>query len=287
MNYIEFHLHISPVNTLINDVLASNLGESGFESFMECEDGMLAYIPVTLFNEEILEKLIPEALFGSVIQVTKEFIQDQNWNEEWEMNQFEPIVINQDCVIHSSAQTDVPAATYDILINPKMAFGTGHHETTDMMLGELLKLDLKGKSFLDMGCGTAVLAILASLKGASPILGIDIDEWAVRNALDNCILNNTTDIEILLGGAELLENTGDFDYIFANIHRNILLKDMESYVAKMHVGSVLYMSGFYKADIPAMKEKAESLGLTYQGFVTKNDWVAIHFKQENFVFHEG
>jgi len=277
MNYIELHLHISPVNTLINDVLASNLGESGFESFMESEDGLLAYIPVTLFNEEILEKQIPKELFGSVIRVTKEFIQDQNWNEVWEMNQFEPIVIDRDCVIHSSAQTDVPAATYDILINPKMAFGTGHHETTGMMLGEILKLDLKGKSFLDMGCGTAVLAILASLKGAGPILGIDIDEWAVRNALDNIMLNNTTNIEILLGGAELLENTGDFDFIFANIHRNILLNDMESYVSRMHSGSELYMSGFYETDIPAMREKAESLGLLYQGFVSKNEWVAIHF----------
>jgi len=277
MNYIELHLHILPVNTLINDVISANLGESGFESFMECEDGLLAYIPVTLFNEDILGKQIPETLFGSSIQVTKIIIQDKNWNEEWEANQFEPIVINQDCVIHSSTQTNVPAATYDILINPKMAFGTGHHETTGMMLGELLKLDVKGKSFLDMGCGTAVLAILASLKGAAPIQGIDIDEWAVRNALDNCILNNTTDIEILLGGADLLENTGDFDLIFANIHRNILLKDLDSYVAKMHTGSVLYMSGFYQADIPAMREKAELLGLTYQGFVTKNDWVAIHF----------
>jgi len=149
-----------------------------------------------------------------------------------------------------------------------------------MMLGEMLKLDLNGKSFLDMGCGTAVLAILASMKGASPIVGIDIDEWAVNNAMENIRLNKTSNIEILLGDATLLENTGNFDLIFANIHRNILIEDMGKYVAKMHEGSLLYMSGFYEEDIPAIKENASAAGLTYQGFVSKNNWVVIYFLKE-------
>ena len=279
MDYIELHLYISPINTLVNDVLSANLGEIGFESFIECEDGMLAYVPAKIFNEEKFRELIPEDLFGSAIKVTNKFVPGQNWNEEWEKNYFKPIVIGQKCVIHSSFHKDIPSATYDILIDPKMAFGTGHHETTSLMLGELIKLDVRGKSFLDMGCGTAVLAILASLKGADPILGIDIDEWAVQNALENKKLNNTQDIEIQLGGAELLEKANCFDVIFANINRNILLNDMESYIAKMNVGSVLYMSGFYESDIPFIQEKAESLGLTYQGFVAKNNWVAVHFER--------
>lgn len=279
MEYIELHLHITPTSTLVNDILAAKLGESGFESFMECEDGMFAYIPSKTFKKLDICNLIPKELFGSLIEVTKDAVPDQNWNEEWEKNYFKPIVIGQECVIHSSFHKDIPFATYDILIDPKMAFGTGHHETTSLMLSELIKLDVKGKSFLDMGCGTAVLAILASLKGAGPILGIDIDEWAVQNALENIKLNNTQNIEVQLGGAELLVEKSDFDIIFANINRNILLQDMHSYIAKMHIGSKLYMSGFYESDIPVIREKTESFGLIYQGFVTKNNWVAVHFEK--------
>lgn len=280
MEYIEIHLHITPENALINDILASKLGESGFESFMDCEDGMLAYIPTVKFDEKEFSMLIDEHFMGSQIRVTKDIIPDQDWNEEWEKNAFEPILINQDCVIHSSTQKHSPTVPFVIQIDPRMSFGTGHHETTSMMLEEMLKLDLKGKSFLDMGCGTAVLAILASMKGASPILGIDIDEWAVNNALENLRLNQTSNIEILLGDAQLLENSDNFDLIFANIHRNILIEDMEKYVAKMHKGSLLYMSGFFEEDVPAIKEKASSTGLTYQGAVSKNNWVAIHFQKE-------
>lgn len=277
MDYIEIHLHITPVNTLVNDVLASGLGEIGFESFIECEDGMLAYVPVKIYNEESLRLQIPAELYGSDIQLSNVLVPGQDWNQEWEKNYFQPIVIGQECVIHSSFHKDIPVATFDILIDPKMAFGTGHHETTSLMIGELLKLNVEGKSFLDMGCGTAVLAILASLKGATPILGIDIDEWAYQNALENKRLNNTAEIEIQLGGAELLAKTGKFDILFANINRNILLNDMEAYIEKMNVDSLLYMSGFYESDITVIQEKAESLGLTYQGFVSKNNWVAVHF----------
>jgi len=279
MDYIEFHFKISPLNTLVNDVLAANLGEIGFESFIECEDGMLTYVPTKLFNQENFTGLIPEELFESTIIVTQKNIPGQNWNHEWEKNYFQPIVIGQDCVIHSSFHTNIPEVTYDILIDPKMAFGTGHHETTSLMLGELLQLDVQGKSFLDMGCGTAVLAILASLKGAKPILGIDIDEWAVQNALENKKLNHTSEIEIQLGGAELLADAPNFDLIFANINRNILLEDMHFYTAKMQVGSKLYMSGFYENDCTIIREKAESLGLTYQGYTIKNNWVAVHFEK--------
>ena len=162
-----------------------------------------------------LTRSFQKSLFGSEIKVTNKIVPGQDWNHEWEKNYFQPIVIGRDCVIHSSFHTNIPVATFDILIDPKMAFGTGHHETTSLMLSELLQLDVKGKSFLDMGCGTAVLAILASLKGAGPILGIDIDEWAVQNALENKKLNNTPDIDIQLGGAELLADAPNFENQFS------------------------------------------------------------------------
>jgi ribosomal protein L11 methyltransferase len=278
MDYIEIHIKITPINTVINDLLAVDLAEIGFESFSECEDGMLAYVSAMLYDEDTTKKSIPAQMFGSTLEFSGKNIPGQNWNEEWEKNYFQPIVIGTDCVIHSSFHTNIPEAKYDILIDPKMAFGTGHHETTSLMLEELLKLDVKGKSFLDMGCGTAVLAILASMKGAVNVLGIDIDQWAINNALENIQLNNSPAIEILTGGAELLEFTAPFDIIFANINRNILLADMAAYTSKMVDGSLLFMSGFYESDIPVIREKAESLDLTFLGNTIKNNWVAVRFQ---------
>jgi ribosomal protein L11 methyltransferase len=277
MDYIEIHIKITPINAVINDLLAVDLAEIGFESFSECEDGMLAYVSAMLYDEDTTKKCIPTEMFGSRLDFSGKNIPGQNWNEEWEKNYFQPIVIGTDCVIHSSFHKDIPEVKYDILIDPKMAFGTGHHETTSLMLEELLKMDVKGKSFLDMGCGTAVLAILASMKGAVNVLGIDIDQWAINNALENIQLNNSPAIEIQTGGAELLEFTEPFDIIFANINRNILLADMAAYTAKMHQGSLLFMSGFYESDIPVIREKAESLGLTFLGKTVKNNWVAVRF----------
>jgi ribosomal protein L11 methyltransferase len=279
MDYFEIHISISPINLVVNDVIAAQLADLGFESFAECEDGMLAYVASNQYDEDTTRKQIPHEMFGSTLYLSGKRIPGQNWNEEWEKNYFQPIVIGGECVIHSSFHSNIPQATYDILIDPKMAFGTGHHETTSLMLGELLKLDVKGKTFLDMGCGTAVLAILASMKGAIGIWGIDIDEWAINNALENTRLNHTSEITIQLGGAALLENTSDFDVVFANINRNILLADMAQYVDNMKKGSLLYMSGFYENDIPVIREKAETLGLSWQGFVAKNNWVAVHFEK--------
>ena len=278
MDYIEFHIKITPINTVINDLLAADLAEIGFESFSECEDGMLAFVSAAQYVEDTLKNCIPAEMFGSTLEYSSKSIPGQNWNEEWEKNYFQPIVIGTDCVIHSSFHKDIPEARYDILIDPKMAFGTGHHETTSLMLEALLKLDVMGKSFLDMGCGTAVLAILASMKGAVNVLGIDIDQWAINNALENIQLNNSPAIEILTGGAELLVFTAPFDIIFANINRNILLADMAAYTAKMVEGSLLFMSGFYETDLPLIREKAESLGLTYVNHDTKNNWVAVRFE---------
>ena len=203
--------------------------------------------------------------------------EDKDWNEEWEKNFFQPIVIGERCCIHSTFHKDTPKTEYEILINPQMAFGTGHHETTSSIISELLDADLQGKSVLDMGCGTSILAILASLRGASEVTAIDIDDWCVNNSRDNIALNNIHNIMVEHGDARLLEGRNPFDVIIANINRNILLADMNRYAACMHRGSELFMSGFYVEDIPSIQAKAESLGMKFEHYREKNNWAAVKF----------
>ena len=280
MNYYELTFtYTSPVETsIINDVLAAELGEIGFESFAENENGLQGYISDQLYNVKGLQDKLAEFPLENVdIHFTETLVESKDWNEEWEKNFFQPIVIEDRCVIHSTFHHDYPQAEYDIVINPQMAFGTGHHETTSSILGELLDADLKGKSVLDMGCGTSILAILASMRGADPVTAIDIDDWCVNNSRDNIALNNIANITVELGDASLLKGRKPFDIIIANINRNILLNDMAAYAACMHKGSELYMSGFYVEDIPAIREKAESLGMTFVHHREKNRWVAVKF----------
>jgi len=279
VNYFEYRFFVKPANPVVNEVLPTILGKIGFESFTENETGLTGYLPEKKVDESVLQRTMPSSLFGSAISSTINLINDQDWNQEWETHQFQPIVIGNDCVIHSSAHSIHTSATWNITIDPKMAFGTGYHETTCMMIQALLKADVRGKTFLDMGCGTAILAILAAMKGAVPVLAIDTDDWACRNAISNTGLNHTETVQVLTGNATLLSGRQPFDFIFANIHRNILLADMPAYVSVMHTGSELFLSGFYEKDIPAMREKAESLGLKYVCSSTKNDWVALQFKQ--------
>lgn len=279
MKYFEFTFHTNPCTETVNDVLAAILGDAGFESFVECEGGLVAYIQRDLCNEEVIKKALAEfPLPDAKIIYTFVEAEDKDWNEEWEKNFFQPIVIGDRCVIHSTFHTDVPQAEYDIVINPQMAFGTGHHETTSLIIGELLDSELQGKSLLDMGCGTSILAILARMRGAAPCLAIDIDEWCVRNSIENIELNKVTDIIVEQGDAASLISKGTFDVIIANINRNILLNDMKQYVACMHLGSELYMSGFYVDDIPVIRAEAERNGLTFIHHKEKNHWAAVKFK---------
>lgn len=278
MKYFEFTFRTQPCTETVNDVLAAILGEVGFESFVECEGGLTAYIQQTLCDENAIKIAINEfPLPDTDITYTYTEAEDKDWNEEWEKNFFQPIVIGDRFVIHSTFHKDYPKAEYDIVINPQMAFGTGHHETTSSILGELLDADLKGKTVLDMGCGTSILAILASMRGAKAVTAIDIDDWCVNNSRDNITLNHIDNITAELGDASLLKGREPFDVIIANINRNILLNDMHAYVECMHPGSELYMSGFYVDDIPAIREKAESLGLTFDHYREKNRWVAVKF----------
>ena len=278
MKYFEVTFTTTPCNETVNDVVSALAGEIGFESFVEWENGVQAYVQQSLFDEEALEEMVSNfPLPDTQITYTIQEAEDKDWNEEWEKNFFQPIVIGDRCCIHSTFHKDTPQTEYEILINPQMAFGTGHHETTSSIINELLDADLKGKSVLDMGCGTSILAILASMRGADPITAIDIDDWCVNNSRDNIELNGICNITVELGDANLLKGREPFDVIIANINRNILLADMAQYAACMHSGSELYMSGFYVQDIPAIQEKAESLGMEFIHHREKNNWAAVKF----------
>lgn len=278
MKYFEFTFDTHPCTETVNDVLAAVLGEAGFESFVGREGGLTAYIQQSLYNEETLKTELANFPIPDT-EITYVFTEaeDKNWNEEWEKNFFQPIVIGNRCVIHSTFHQDVPKAEYDIVINPQMAFGTGHHETTSLIIGELLDSELTGKSLLDMGCGTSILAILARMRGAQPCTAIDIDEWCVRNSIENIELNGVTDIAVSQGDASALAGKGPFDVVIANINRNILLNDMKQYAACMHPGSELYMSGFYVDDIPVIRQEAEKNGFTFVHHQEKNRWAAVKF----------
>lgn len=281
MKYFEVTFSANPCNETITDILSALTAEIGFESFVECEGGMQAYIQQSLFDEEALKNIIADfPIPDTKITYTITEPEDKDWNEEWEKNFFQPIVIEDRCVIHSTFHKDYPKAEYDIVINPQMAFGTGHHETTSSILGELLDADLKGKSVLDMGCGTSILAILASMRGADPVTAIDIDDWCVNNSRNNIALNNINNITVELGDASLLKGRKPFDVIIANINRNILLNDMAAYTACMHKGSEIYMSGFYVQDIDAIRSKGESLGLKFVHYREKNNWAAVKLIME-------
>lgn len=281
MKYFEVTFSVNPCNETATDILSALIAETGFESFVECEGGMQAYVQQSLFDEDALKSIIADfPVPGTEITYTITEPEDKDWNEEWEKNFFQPIVIDNRCVIHSTFHKDYPKAEYDIVINPQMAFGTGHHETTSSILGELLDADLKGKSVLDMGCGTSILAILASMRGADPVTAIDIDDWCVNNSRDNIALNNINNITVELGDASLLEGRKPFDVIIANINRNILLNDMAAYTACMHKGSEIYMSGFYVQDIDAIRSKSESLGLKFVHYREKNNWAAVKLIME-------
>jgi ribosomal protein L11 methyltransferase len=279
MDYIELKIFIDTNNNVetVQNIVSAGLAEVGFESFVtDDDDNLLAYIPENLFDETQIQPIIDEIPLQAAVNFEKKRIKSQNWNEEWEKNYFQPIVIGNECVIHSTFHRDVPTARYDILIDPKMSFGTGHHETTSLVIGEILKTDLRGKSVLDMGCGTCILGILASMCAANPIIAIDIDEWCFENSLENLTLNNVSNIEVLKGDATLLADK-HFDVIFANINRNILLNDIKIYSKCLSAGGELYMSGFYEADIPAIEAECNANDLNFLHYEKKNNWVVVKF----------
>lgn len=274
MDFIQVDFSIEPCEEYVADVLAAELGEIGFDTFIPVENGIQAFIAAEKFDSDTLTQLISDFVFDASISFSVTNIESKNWNEEWEKHYFEPIIIDNRCVIHSSFHKDIPKLEFDITIDPKMSFGTGHHETTSLVIGELLNMNPAKKKVLDMGCGTSVLAILAAMKGATDLLAIDIDEWCTENSAENVALNKVSGIKILQGGAELLDGL-HFDIILANINRNILLADMEKYAGCLTKGGELYMSGFYKEDIPLIEAEANRNGLELTHFKLKNNWAVV------------
>ena len=280
-DYKKVKFTVTPNEEYATDILASMLAEVGFESFVPTEEGVEAYVPQALYDADAISSVVETfPLDGFGITYDSEFIEGEDWNAEWEKNYFQPIVLGEDCVIHSTFHKDVPKARYDILIDPKMAFGTGYHQTTCHMLRAILANDMTGKSVLDMGCGTALLAILARKHGATDVVAIDIDEFAYENAKENIVLNGTPDIEVRLGGAEAIKENDSFDFVIANINRNILLMDMVNYTRCMHPGSQIFISGFYTDDMEILKEEATKHGLRFLDYAEDNRWAMMRFIKE-------
>ena len=274
MNYIAYTFS-NPHNEALKDMFAELLGNIGFDSFMDADDGFTAYCTEPSFDKEGLDSILAMEQFADVQVVKKELIPDQDWNATWESS-YEPVVIDNTCRIRAPFHEADSSYKYDLCIEPKMSFGTAHHETTAQIIKLMLTEDFRGKDVLDMGSGTGVLAILARKLGSAKTVAIDNDEWAYRNALDNIKLNDENDIIVELGDANSLNNR-QFDIIIANINRNILLRDMHEYVKCLKRGGKIFFSGFYEADLQLIRKEAERLGLSYLNHIKKNEWTAAVF----------
>ena len=271
--YIEYNFTFSPKEP-ISEILIAELGNVGFESFVETENGVTAYIQKTDWNAEILADVFVLNSDEFSIEYNLNEVPQTNWNAEWEKN-FEPIQVD-DLVSIRAPFHENPNLKYDIVIEPKMSFGTGHHETTHMMVQHLLQLDLENKKVLDMGCGTGILAIFAEMKGAKPLDAIDIDNWCYENSVENVTRNNCENISVYEGDATLLVDK-KYDVIIANINRNILLTDMKVYTNCLQEGGVLLLSGFYEQDIPVIDAEVIKYGLKLEKFIQRNNWVALKY----------
>ncbi len=274
MNYYACSFS-NPKNEILKDMFMELLGTIGFDSFMDTDDGLEAYCKEQDYKETELDEILQMEQFANVSLLKKELIPDQDWNATWEAS-YEPVVINELCRIRAPFHQVEGSYKYDLIIEPKMSFGTAHHETTSQIIELMLQSDFTGLDVLDMGSGTGVLAILAKKLGSATTVAIDNDEWAYRNALDNIRLNNENEIVVELGDAGSLNNR-QFDLILANINRNILLRDMKEYVKCLLDGGKIFFSGFYEEDLKLIAKEAESLGLKYISHVTKNNWTAAVF----------
>ena len=273
-SYIGYHFSIEP-KELGSEILIAELGEKAFESFTETEKGIDAFVQKDLWDENILEGVFILQSDEFTIEYTFEEIEQINWNEEWEKN-FEPIDVDGTCHVRAPFHPKT-TAEFDIVIEPKMSFGTGHHETTHMMIQHLLDMNVAGLKTLDMGCGTAILAILAEMKGAQPIDAIDIDNWCYLNSIENAARNNCKHITVYEGDATLLPGK-KYDLIIANINRNILLNDMQYYAACLNPKGILLLSGFYEEDVPFLETSCTEKGLTFIKKLNRNNWVSLKFE---------
>lgn len=274
LRYIEYNFTIEPRDPAA-EILIAELGLFGFESFVETETGLLAYIPSEEHSEDVINEIQILKSDEFIVEYSVKTIEQTNWNEEWEKN-FTPINVDNKVYVRAPFH-DASTMDYEIVIEPKMSFGTGHHETTHMMIQHLLDLDLTHKSVLDMGCGTGILAIFAAMKNARPIDAIDIDEWCVENTNENIEKNNCEFISVFLGDAHLLKNQ-KYDIIIANINRNILLQDLPAYKRCLNNNGILLLSGFYTEDEPLLQSKAKELEFEFLKKFERNNWLSLQFR---------
>ena len=279
MKYLEIKLEIEPADPW-KEIYTSLMAEAGCDSFMDGgnENELLCYIPEKDYQEDVIKDLLETPQFPEVkISYSVAPMEDKDWNAAWEAN-YEPVLIDGKCYIRAPFHPSRPDAEYEIVIEPKMSFGTAHHATTAQMVSYLLETDVRSKAVLDMGAGTGVLAILATLKGANPVTAIDNDEWAYRNGVENAKHNRCDQLKVLLGDASLLGDDS-YDIILANINRNILLQDIPQYVKCMNDGALLFLSGFYEEDLPALRYCCAQNGLKYVDYKSKDKWVAAKFEK--------
>ena len=264
----------APSSDIQHDMLTTMLAEIGFDSFMYEDYTLKAYCSADCRDDGAVENILLDPAFADLHLLKVEEMPDKDWNEVWEAS-YQPVVVNKRCRVRAPFHEADPSFEFDLVIEPKMSFGTANHETTAQIIQLMLETDFLGKTVLDMGSGTAVLAILAKKLGAARTVAIDNDEWAYRNAFTNCELNGVSDIEIVLGDASAIK--GQFDVVLANINRNILLRDMHYYVEAMNSNAHIFFSGFYTEDLPSIQAEAEHLGLHYNRFLSRNNWVAAEF----------
>lgn len=276
LGYVDANACCEPDLTTASDMLSAFLGEIGFESFVFENNVLTAYVRSEAFSSEAFAEVLDQLPLPQVtLSAETEEIEGRDWNHEWEKNYFQPIVVADRCVIHSTFHTDYPKCEYDIVIDPKMAFGTGHHATTSQIIAQLLELDLIGKAVVDMGTGTGILAILAAMRGAAPVVAIEIDPAAEVNARENMMLNHQAQIDLRLGDATMLEGCRA-DVFIANINRNIILNDLEAYAATLNRDAIMILSGFYESEIPMLQARAAAFGLEYVRHTTQGDnWACL------------
>lgn len=275
MNYIELQLNVSPDYT---DILTAELAELGFESFVETDEGLNAYVTETDFDEQAIQELVDK--YGSQTAIAYEVssLEKRNWNAEWERD-YEPIEVASQVRVRASFHKMDARFRYDIVINPKMSFGTGHHETTAMMLEQQLSLDFGEKTVLDVGSGTGILAILAAKMGAKSVLAFDIEEWAVENARENAEMNDCPQITVFQGTVDDVGPESRYNVVLANINRNVLLAEIPTYTNLLAEKGYLVVSGFYEHDAPDIQQKSIESGLSVVNQMTNRDWTSIVFQK--------
>lgn len=289
MKYLVAKFKIATSEDLLQvckDLLADSAAEAGFESFEETQEGLEAYVQKELFDKDALDSSIADfPIEGTDISYTIEDAEDKDWNEEWEEQGFDPICVDDQVLIYDAKHPELHPTTspdhIEIGIEAKLAFGTGNHETTRMIVSTLLNMNLYKMRVLDCGCGTGILGLVASKLGASEVVGYDIDEWSVENAKHNAQLNGVDNLEVYFGNASVINHiSGVFDVVLANINRNILIEDMKSFRGVLNEGGYMILSGFYEEDIPVLLEKAKEFGLYESGRRTDNNWACLVLKNK-------